>query len=527
MLTRLEQVAEILFPKTANVILAHGKARYNPHFDALKQQAKYPTAQGKESASVHCAEWLAQSRKRVFLGQIGVCTVDQVLLSVLPVKHAFVRCFGLGKSVLIVDEVHAYDSYMYGLLAEALQRQREAGGSAILLSATLPYHQRQILARSWGGDVEQVADYPLITQIDADGQRMPSPVSSEHEKPAERTVNLALYSVPDMLPDTALLDEILAAARVGAKVAVICNLVADAQSMARRLQEQATVPVDIFHSRYRFLDRQDKEEEALQHYGKEREAGGRILVATQVVEQSLDLDFDWMVTQLCPMDLLFQRLGRLHRHERQRPNGFGSLRCTVLTAAKDNYGGSEAIYCKAILWRTQQLLNERTHLLFPDVYRPLIEQIYDEAPWENEPQGITEALNEHLGRAMANRHEALRLVRAAINPFDDEDNKVTVLTRAGEMSLNVLLTTGDGESPLDIPQIRLDKQEDWERGETIALHSVPVPASWKKDLPPPNTDYLICLSMREGANGIWLAETTQGQFSYDKEFGLMKQKGME
>ncbi|MGH8592618.1 MAG: hypothetical protein ACREX9_09765 [Gammaproteobacteria bacterium] len=98
MLTRLEQVAEILFPKAANFILAHGKARYNPHFDALKQQAKYPTAQGKESASVHCAEWLAQSRKRVFLGQIGVCTVDQVLLSVLPVKHAFVRSFGLGKA---------------------------------------------------------------------------------------------------------------------------------------------------------------------------------------------------------------------------------------------------------------------------------------------------------------------------------------------------------------------------------------------------------------------------------------------
>ncbi|MGH8592620.1 MAG: CRISPR-associated helicase Cas3' [Gammaproteobacteria bacterium] len=340
-------------------------------------------------------------------------------------------------------------------------------------------------------------------------------------------MKLALYSAPAMLPDAVLLDEILAAARVGAKVAVICNLVADAQSVARRLQEQATVPVTIFHSRYRFLDRQDKEDEVLQRYGKKRKAGGRILVATQVVEQSLDLDFDWMVTQLCPMDLLFQRLGRLHRHKPQRPNGFESPRCTVLTADKDNYGGSEAIYCKAILWRTQQLLNEPTDLLFPDVYRPFIEQVYDEAPWENEPEAITEALNEHMGRAMANRHEALRLVRAAINPFDDEDNKVTVLTRAGEMSLNVLLTTGDGQSPLDMPQIRLDKQEDWERAETTALHSVPVPASWKKDLPPANTDYLICLSMREGANGIWLAETTQGQFSYDKEFGLMKQKRME
>jgi CRISPR-associated endonuclease/helicase Cas3 len=179
MLARLEQVAGILFPEAANVVLAHGKRNYNPHFNTLKQQAKHATAQGKESATVHCAEWLAQSRKRVFLGQVGVCTVDQVLLSVLPVKHAFVRSFGLGKSVLIVDEVHAYDSYMYGLLAEVLQRQREAGGSAILLSATLPYHQRQMLAQSWGGDVEQTTDYPLITQISGNGQRAPSPVLPE------------------------------------------------------------------------------------------------------------------------------------------------------------------------------------------------------------------------------------------------------------------------------------------------------------------------------------------------------------
>ena len=523
MLTRLEQVAGILFPEAANVILAHGKARYNPHFDALKQQAKHMTAQGKESATMHCAEWLAQSRKRVFLGQIGVCTVDQVLLSVLPVKHAFVRGFGLGKSMLIVDEVHAYDSYMYGLLAEVLQRQRETGGSAILLSATLPYHQRQMLAQSWGGDVEQTADYPLITQISVNGQRAPSPVLPEQEKPDERTVKLALYSAPDMLPDAVLLEEILAAARVGAKVAVICNLVADAQSVAQRLREQTTIPVDIFHSRYRFLDRQDKEEEVLQRYGKKRKAGGRILVATQVVEQSLDLDFDWMVTQLCPMDLLFQRLGRLHRHKRQRPNGFESPRCIVLTADKDNYGGSEAIYCKAILWRTQQLLQEHTELLFPNVYRPLIEQVYDEAPWKNEPEAITEALNEHLGRAMANRHEALRLVRTAINPFDDEDEKVTVLTRAGEMNLNVLLTTEDGQSSLSVLEAQLDQLEDWEQAEIVALHSVPVPASWRNDLPPAK-DGPIRLPMHETENGLLRGETHTAHYIYSQDFGLIKEK---
>jgi CRISPR-associated endonuclease/helicase Cas3 len=340
----------------------------------------------------------------------------------------------------------------------------------------------------------------------------------KQEKPAARTVKIILHPTLDMAPDVALVDDILAAAQSGAKVAVICNLVADAQ-----LREQSTVPVDIFHSRYRFLDRQGKEQEALQRYGKEREAGGRILVATQVVEQSLDLDFDWMVIQLCPMDLLFQRLGRLHRHERQRPNGFESLRCTVLTADKDNYGGSEAIYCKAILWRTQQLLQEHTELLFPDVYRPLIEQVYDEAPWKNEPEAITEALNEHLGRAMANRHEALRLVRTAINPFDDEDETVTVLTRAGEMNLNVLLTTGDGQSPIDEPKIQLGQLEDWERAEIVALHSVPVPALWRNDLPTAK-DGLIRLPMHETESGPWRGETRTAHYIYNQDFGLTKEK---
>jgi len=144
MLERLEEMTPRLFDQGAsNVILAHGKSGYNPIFRNLKQAAIGLTVQKKEEAYAQCSQWLGSSRKRVFLGQIGVCTIDQVLLSVLPIRHHFIREFGINRSVLIVDEVHAYDSYMNGLLDLVLERQARANATTILLSATLPSQRRQ------------------------------------------------------------------------------------------------------------------------------------------------------------------------------------------------------------------------------------------------------------------------------------------------------------------------------------------------------------------------------------------------
>lgn len=141
MLERIEAFAAQVFG-AANVVLAHGKREFSEAFQRLVTSGQRATAQGRIEAAVQCATWLASSRKRVFLGQIGVCTVDQVLLSVLPVRHKFVRGFGINKAVLIIDEVHAYDAYMHGLLGEVLRRQKATGGTVILLSATLPANVR-------------------------------------------------------------------------------------------------------------------------------------------------------------------------------------------------------------------------------------------------------------------------------------------------------------------------------------------------------------------------------------------------
>ncbi|WP_157679832.1 CRISPR-associated helicase/endonuclease Cas3 [Nitrosococcus watsonii] len=529
MLKRLESIAGILFPENdSSLVLAHGKARYNPDFIALKEAVRPHTAQAREEALVQCAEWLVQSRKRVFLGQIGVCTIDQVLISVLPVKHKFVRGFGVGKSVLIVDEVHAYDSYMYGLLEAVLSQQRAGGGSAILLSATLPYPQRQQLAAAWQpkASLEEEAPYPLVTYLGAnEGPQTWRP--AEAEMPRPRTVGLDCLRLPGASPDAGLRYHIIAAATAGAQVAVICNLVDDAQRLAKQLRAQTQVPVDLFHARFRFRDRLAKEQQVLSQYGKEGlRDKGRILVATQVIEQSLDLDFDWMVTQLCPVDLLFQRLGRLHRHSRPRPDGYGEPRCTVLLPEAADYGPHGVIYAnRRVLWRTEQRLQQANgQMTFPEAYRDWIESVYAEQAWPDEPESILEAYDGFMAERWAQAQAARSLVNTRMKPFKDEDNKIRVLTRDGEQQLNMLpvQNTADGLALLDGDL--LSQLSEWEKAEVLNQQTVAVPSSWNQWLPPAEDTGLHILAMEPIEEGIWEVFLDSVRLRYSREFGLEREK---
>ncbi len=538
MLDRLIKVSECLYEKS-NLVLAHGKARFQKVFIDLKKVSADQSFQDlnfETEASVQCAQWLAQSRKRVFLGQIGVCTVDQVLISALPVKHKFVRSFGLGKSILIVDEVHAYDSYMYGLLEAVLKRQRAMGGSAILLSATLPLHQRESLLSAWGGDATVLKEndrYPLITHI-ADAASSFFPLSKQEQNRLEadpKQVKIHCRTLKEMKPDEALFNQVIQAAESGANVVLIFNLVAEAQHAAERLREMSDIAVDLFHSRFRFKDRQLKEETVLSAYGKgESRKRGAILVATQVVEQSLDLDFDWMITQLCPMDLFFQRLGRLHRHKRERPEGFESARCTILIPEDHDYQVHALIYGvkdapnTRVLWRTEQLLSEKkeTTLSFPQVYRPMIERVYQAEPWHDEPDEIQEAYAQfeiHMGVAW----DCARRIASSDTHFDDSDGRVSSLTRDGEMSLNVVPVTGKGKKRCFLEGKALAEIEEWQLLEEINLNTVPVPASWEHYLPR-TQEGVIWLPMTKIQSGLWRCEREKYTWNYSLANGLERIK---
>lgn len=524
MLKRTESFASKAYPKGgASVVLAHGKRELNPEFEQLVIAGRHNTAQAREEATAQCAAWLAQSRKRVFLGQVGVCTVDQVLLSVLPVRHCFVRGFGVSKSVLIVDEVHAYDSYMHGLLAEVLRRQKCAGGRAILLSATLPAAVRNRLFGAWGVETPANAAYPLIWQVTV-GSIQSIEVPPD-QQPQKREIFMECLRHPDGVPDDTLLDRVVAAAEAGARVAVVVNLVDMAQHLARRLSERTKLPVDLFHARFRFLDRQEKEKDTLNHFGREalREKG-RIIVATQVVEQSLDLDFDWMVTQICPIDLLFQRLGRLHRHTRARPAGFESPCCTVVTVEGEDFGLHGLIYDNArVLWRTEQLLSGTDRIFFPQAYREWINSVYEDEEWKDEPETITKAHCEALGKRYAAEWEAKQMINTQRKPFGDDDFRIIVKTRDGEMSLAVLpvLTDGrflGGETP--------ESMDYRERAVALDLNTVPVPHSWKSCLAGIGLDEdgRYRLQFIPTGPDTWTAEVGFTVFKYTIDFGLERRK---
>lgn len=541
MLNRLEKAAPLLFANQTNVVLAHGRARYQENFINLKEACRPRTAQGHEEAWVQCGNWLAQSRKRVFLGQIGVCTVDQVLVSVLPVKHKFVRGFGIGRSVLIIDEVHAYDSYMYGLLEAVLEQQRLAGGSAILLSATLPFQQKVQLAKAWNCQLSTLNNaYPLISHCSGGQTSTFDLTNRPDQEPKPTMVQLELIKTPQLIPDDGFIQRVLDAVAQNAQMCLVCNLVTVAQELyqhiAGQMAKDGRFSEDqclLFHSRFIFADRQKKEQAVLNLFGATPEPAnarskGHVLIATQVVEQSLDLDFDWLITQLCPVDLLFQRMGRLHRHPRHRPENHTKPLCTVLLPTEDNYELHELIYGNSrVLWRTQQFLQQATEsqVSFPSAYRDWIEPVYCEEVWPDEPEWVLKSYEAYKDDCFTNKMKAFQLIKSNMNELSDNDSNVSVLTRDGEMSLNLIpfYTDTHGKRHLLDGQL-IDSLDDSNRLEAINLNSVAVPKTWGKNgkLPKADETGLIWLAMQENKNSQFISQQDNITYFYHTDTGLTR-----
>lgn len=544
MLKRLEKIASLVFANETNVVLAHGRARFQEDFIDLKQACRPHTVQDGEEAWVQCGNWLAQSRKRIFLGQIGICTVDQVLVSVLPVKHKFVRGFGLGRSVLIVDEVHAYDSYMYGLLEAVLEQQYLSGGCAILLSATLPFQQKALLAKTWNSQLSAPSKiYPLITHIGS-GQPITLDLTEKPKfQPKVFSVQVQLLKTVNLLPDENLIQRLLDAVLQGAQVCLVCNLVTVAQQtyqqMSEHMEQDGRFSENqclLFHSRFVFADRQIKEKLVLNLFGPDPEPAdarckGHLLIATQVVEQSLDLDFDWLITQLCPVDLLFQRMGRLHRHPRTRPANFNAPVCTVLLPTEVKYDLHELIYGNSqVLWRTQQLLEnavlkDESMVIFPAVYREWIEPVYSEEVWQNEPESVVKSFELYKDDCFTNKMKALQLIKSNMNELADNDINVLVLTRDGEMGLNLIPFYSDskGEKCLLSGEL-LEKLDESMRLEALSQNTVSVPTSWRNHgrLPESDAEGLIWLYMQKKSDGYLCIHQENCQYLYSTCIGLAR-----
>lgn len=421
--------------------------------------------------------WAAESSKRYMASPIAVGTIDQVLLTTLRVRHAHLRLAGLARSFLVVDEVHASSTYMNELLHNVLTLHTKMGGHALLMSATLGSSARATFTGEDPPSFEeaQTQHYPLVSHVN--GGTVIDPKKPEPPTGDEKQVTLDL--APLMRDPEAIARRAETAAARGAHVLIIRNTVNECQrvfneidsqyTFAVRTEDGAAIPAP-HHSRYAAKDREQLDHHIEHIYGKNpvdgkptrNRDGGVITVATQTVEQSLDIDADLLITDLCPMDVLLQRIGRLHRHDRtgQRPTGYETARCVVLTPNQRSIAatidtdtgkgypgpGLGSVYDDLrILEATWQALEKRDSISIPQDNRTLVEEATHpdvlaeieqmDPRWDAHKTYLrTDRREEVLGAKNAKLYWDQPFV-ADVNGFSDE----RLTTRLGEQDVVVAL----------------------------------------------------------------------------------------
>ncbi|MHB1321386.1 MAG: CRISPR-associated helicase Cas3' [Acidithiobacillus ferrivorans] len=376
--------------------------------------------------------WFTQG-KRGILAPFAVGTIDQALMAVMNVKHGFVRTFGLAGKVVILDEVHSYDSFTGTILDELVKSLRQLRCTVIILSATLTRDRRAKLL----GITPHAAAYPLITAQPNDGDV------------AEIDVDI----IPDVTvaiahqPDSNAIEEALRRAEAGQQVLWIENTVNEAQEHYKQLSARASgmdVDCGLLHSRFTKADRAANEDVWVTLFGKNsvaRGLRGRILVGTQVVEQSLDIDADFLITRIAPTDMLLQRVGRLWRHSdmvrpllSQREAWLMAPDLKMAIDAPDStFGATANVYSPYVLCRSLAVWQDVSHIALPSQIRDLIEETYAQ---QDECEGMTK----HLQQMEAGRDKLERLALIGLSKYGVTLSEDKAQTRHSDVeSTEVLL----------------------------------------------------------------------------------------
>lgn len=446
-----------------SLVLAHGRSGLDAGFrDSILPVDAAPATRADSAetdSAAECAAWLADDRRKAFLADVGAGTIDQALLAVLPSKHQALRLAGLAEQVLIVDEAHCYDSYVSTELDRLIAFQAALGGHAIVLSATLPLATRRRLADRWAAALccrtrLAMAEYPCAVLAGADGATVEQQLAPRPQMKRQVTVT--------RLADRAAVEaRIAAAAAAGAAVLWVRNTVTDVLDGAASLAA-AGLAVQLFHARFAACDRAVVEDDVVTRFGPgDNPAGraGRVLVASQVVEQSLDLDFDLVVTDLAPIDLILQRMGRLWRHPgRPRPIAGPEL----LLHGPDPDAVTDAGWVRAalpgtsfvyrdhlILWRSARVLAAHGVVAVPEDVRGLVEAVYGPADDGDAPVAFDRNRIEATGRDNAARslahHNLLDLDLGYLRDGAPWMDEARVATRLGDPTVTLRLARRDGQ----------------------------------------------------------------------------------
>lgn len=568
MFRRVRVFCESLFDgeDPGTLVLSHGAAHMSESFRELRLN----------SGSAIVTEWLGDNRKKSLLAQIGVGTVDQALISVLPKFHASLRQAGLARSILIVDEVHAYQTYQIVLLKQLLRWQARLGLPVILLSATLPHTTRQDLIRAYTNSREASVDieagYPLITYV-----RNSSICEEQTEAHRSISYNIDSFEDWEQDPRTYQPERSLSTAEIKASNNLITRArQGDCSIWFRNTVKDALLAysyiepvlgkdsVLLAHSRFTKADRLRIDNRALHLFGKNDDKDveeqvalrrGKVVICTQVFQESLDLDFDYAISDLAPIDELLQRFGRVHRHARTvegalSPEGIeargaphvsvlmpqfkeepDSKWCNVLSTTSSRYVYPEI----SRLWETARMVKKGEWNLPADI-RYLMESVYGALSLN--PAGLSVFREDTFGARLADntiaRNNALNLSEgyhdsAIVWTSDLED--VGVPTRLGLPSH--VWTLARMESgvlrPFEACWARSEVTLSQRALETVSLtpeveEAIEMQSELRNDFRTTKWRRYLVLKQR-GSSGVWSAEGVAGNgdivtIEYDRIRGL-------
>lgn len=391
MFTRVEEWLQNISQSedlTLPIKLMHGKAQFDKEYTDLP---KAENIEGQNAVVIN--SWF--SGKKSILTKFTIGTIDHLLLMGLKQKHLFLRHLGLSGKIVVIDEVHAYDVYMSSYLSKVLEWLGTYHVPVIALSATLPKEKRKELLESYAkgkygkntlkstNNWENNTAYPILSYLD--GNKLIQVDKFKSKNNEKNQVNVIRFNGDNQTIIDKVIDEIAGGGIAG----VIVNTVKRAQELAKLIPKD--VPYLVLHSAFLTPDRMKLETKLQKYIGKNgRRPKKMIVIGTQVLEQSLDIDFDVMFTDIAPMDLLIQRVGRLHRHEAARPKSLKNPKVYVTGINKfGDYGdANESIYEKYLLMKTDYFLPNE--LILPNDISNLVQKVYDKNI-DEEIQGVQQA----------------------------------------------------------------------------------------------------------------------------------------
>ena len=430
-------------------------------------------AERRRRADLAILSWF-NGRKKAMLSDFVVTTVDHLLFGAMRSPHLAMRHLGLSRKVVVVDEVHSYSTYMNVYLDRVLTWLASYGVPVVLLSATLSEARCTVLVDAYRRGLRLAAGERVSKRPAPETVRTPFPclVAAGRERtevvPTSASGRRSTVRVRRLTRDALvpLLTESLAD---GGCALVVRNTVRRAQETYELLRETFGEDVSLNHARFTIRDRLAKDADLLRRFGPPRARPDRphraIVVATQVAEQSLDVDFDLLVSDLAPIDLVLQRMGRLHRHERRRPVRLTTPTCYVdwlpATASDDPVveAGAKAIYGEQDMLMSaaalDRVLGGPGVVTVPDDVHDLIEAVYGaDAPVPPRWQGAVARARETHAEEGRKKHDAAQgfllnepeqvgrstsLIGWLHTTASDNEEKGRAQVRDGEDSLEVIL----------------------------------------------------------------------------------------